>query len=108
MILADRSDSNVAQGRTEVVEIIAGRLVPAQATVGTHPNCAFSVGIEGYDRIGRQGTDVALAMPIMADIARRRIEDIQSLIQSAGPDAAASVDEERAHRIAGQSIRAAG
>src|ERR1035438_8328367 len=47
-------------------------------------------------------------MPEMTHITRRRIEDVQTLIQGPGPDSALRIDEESAHRVAGQSIRLAG
>src|ERR1700722_2720001 len=108
MILADGADTHVAQRRAVVYEIIAGGVVAAQSAVRAHPNGALAVRIEGNHRIRRQGTDITLAMPEMTDAACRRIQDVQPLIQSAGPDTSLGVDEERANRIARQSIWLAG
>src|ERR1700733_4990626 len=44
-------------------------------------------------------------MTKMARIAGLGIEDIETLVQGAGPNAALSIDEQRAYRIAGQRVR---
>src|SRR6266481_3575858 len=43
-------------------------------------------------------------MAKMADITGLRIEDIQALVQGAGPNAAPSIDEQGAYRVAGQPV----
>src|SRR6266851_5054197 len=44
-------------------------------------------------------------MAKVANITGLRIEDIQTLVQGAGPNAASIIDEQRAYRVAGERVR---
>src|SRR6266403_1561416 len=44
-------------------------------------------------------------MPEVTNLTGLRIEHIQTLVQSTRPDAASSIDEQRAYRVAGERVR---
>src|SRR5215472_9151334 len=45
---------------------------------------------------------IARAVPVVAYLARPRIEYVQSLVDGTGPDLATPIDQEGAHRVTGQ------
>src|ERR1700676_3306285 len=107
MIVANRADTRIAQAARRVIvdEVIARGVVTAQAAVRPHPNPAAVVRKQGAHRISGQRAGVLVAMSKVANITSLRIEDIQTLVQGAGPDTASSIDEQRAYRVTGERVR---
>src|SRR5580700_10157894 len=85
-----------------VDEAAARRVVAAESAVGADPDAPGAVAIQRKHHIGGERVRVVVVVAKMARGTSGRIEQVEAAIERPRPDAARGVDQERAHRVAGE------
>src|SRR5262245_33698605 len=79
--------SVIAGAQIHIDEVARRGLVATQAAIGTNPQLASSIRVQGEDAIGRERAWIAVAMMEVTRTARARVEHVQAFVR-AGPDVA--------------------